>query len=176
MRKARVSKLLLLTDAERYEQLVAWNATQAAYPQEQCIHQLVEAQAAQRPDAVAVVCGAHQLTYGALNRRANQLAHHLRRLGVGPEVLVGVCLARSVDLLVGLLGILKAGGAYVPLDPAYPAARLAFMLADAQVPVLLTQAAVVPQLPPTSAQVLCLETLWAALGPNAPRTRAPACR
>jgi len=150
MRKARVSKLLLLTDAERHEQLVAWNATQTAYPHAQGLHELVEAQAAQRPDAVAGVGGAQHLTYGALNRRANQLAHHLRTLGVGPEVRVGLCLERSVELLVGLLGILKAGGAYVPLDPASPPARVAFMLGDAQVAVLLTQASVLPQLPASS--------------------------
>ena len=94
------------------------------------------------PDAIAVVFEAEQLTYGELNRRANQLAHHLRALGVGPEVLVAICLERSLETVIGLLGILKAGGAYVPLDPAYPQERLAFMLRDAQVPVLLTQRAV----------------------------------
>ena len=91
------------------------------------------------PDAIAVVFEAEQLTYGELNRRANQLAHHLRALGVGPEVVVAICLERSLEMVIGLLGILKAGGAYLPLDPAYPKERLAFMLKDAQVPVLLTR-------------------------------------
>ena len=100
---------------------------------------MFEAQVAQTPDAVAVVCADAHLTYRELNRRANQVAHHLQTLGVGPEVLVGLCTERSLEMVVGLLGILKAGGAYVPLDPAYPQERLAFMLEDAQVSVLLTQ-------------------------------------
>src|SRR5262245_57301118 len=163
MRKARVSKLLLLTDAERHEQLVVWNATQVAYTPDQSLPQLVEAQAARQPDALALVCEAQHLTYGAMNRQANQLAHHLRHLGVGPDVLVGLCLERSVAMVVGLLGILKAGGAYVPLDPTYPAERLAFMMADAQVPILVTQASLAAALPPSVARRLCLDTDWAAI-------------
>ena len=104
-----------------------------------CIHQLFEAQVDRAPDGIAVAFEAEALTYGQLNRRANQLAHHLRALGVGPEVVVAVCLERSLAGVIGLLGILKAGGAFVPLDPAYPRERLAFMLRDARVPVLLTQ-------------------------------------
>src|SRR5499426_3257775 len=156
MRKARVSKLLLLTDAERHEQLVVWNATQVAYAPDQSLPQLVEAQAARQPDALALVCAAQHLTYGALHRRANQLAHHLRHLGVGPDVLVGLCVERSVAMVVGLLGILKAGGAYVPLDPTYPAERLAWMLTDTQAPVVVTQQRLVEALPASPAQVLCL--------------------
>ena len=137
----RLSDLPLLTAAERQQLLVEWNATQADYPRMPCIHQLFEAQVERTPDAVAVVFEDQQLTYRELNPRANQLAHHLRALGVGPEVLVGICMERSLEMVIGLLGILKAGGAYVPLDPAYPQERLAFMLEDAQAPVLLTQAA-----------------------------------
>ena len=115
------------------------------------------------PDAVAVVFAERALTYRELNTRANRLAHHLRALGVGPEVLVGLCVERSLELLVGLLGILKAGGAYVPLDPTYPPARLAFMLADAQVPVLVTQQQCVARLPAHGVQVVCLDDDWEGL-------------
>ncbi len=134
----RISALPLLTAAERQQLLVEWNATQAVYPHEHCLHTLFEAQAARAPDALAVVFEDQQLTYAALNARANRLAHHLRARGVGPEVGVGVCLERSVELVIALLAVLKAGGAYVPLDPAYPAERRQYMLADAQVALLLT--------------------------------------
>jgi amino acid adenylation domain-containing protein len=152
-----IGQLPLLTAAERQQQLVAWNTTGAEYPRERCVHQLVEAQAARTPDAVAVVGDDQQLTYVGLNARANQVAHRLIALGVGPEVRVGICLERSVDLLVGLLGILKAGGAYVPLDPSYPTARLAFMLADTAALVLVTQSALLAQLPPFAGPSLCLD-------------------
>ena len=155
-----LSELPLLTEAEWRQVVVEWNATEAEYPKERCIHQLFEAQVERTPEAVAVVFEEHGLSYRALNRRANQLAHHLQALGVGPEVLVGVCLERSVEMVVGLLSILKAGGAYVPLDPAYPPERLAFMLEDAQVPVLLTQEGLVPTLLSIPAQVLCLDRDW----------------
>src|SRR5262249_3449245 len=157
-----IAALPLLTHAERYQLLVAWNGTQIAYPHDQCLHELVEAQAAHRPAALALVCEVQHLTYGALNRRANKLAHHLRRLGVGPDGLVGLCVERSGEMLVGLLGILKAGGAYVPRAPTYPAERLAFMLADAQVPILVTQASLATALP-SAARRLCLDTDWAAI-------------
>ena len=153
----RIGELPLLTEAERHQLLVAWNETAADYPRAGCIHQLFEAQVARTPDAVAVMCDDRQLTYAALNARANQVAHHLQALGVGPEVLVGLCLERSLDLVVGLLGILKAGGAYVPLDPSYPAARVAFMLSDTQAPVLVTQQTLLTQLPPFDGHVLCLD-------------------
>src|SRR2546421_2757870 len=130
----RVADVSLLTETER-ALLERWNATERTYPQERCVHELFEQQAANQPDAIALVQGEAQLSYGELDRRANQLAHSLRQLGVGPEVLVGLCMERSLEMVVGLLGILKAGGAYVPLDPAYPPARLAFMLQDAQVAV-----------------------------------------
>ncbi|HEX6288305.1 MAG TPA: condensation domain-containing protein, partial [Herpetosiphonaceae bacterium] len=136
-----ITALPLLTEAERHTLLVDWNATAADYPQS-CVHHLIEAQAQRTPDAVAVVFEDAHLTYAELNARANQLAHHLRSLGVGGcpqgEVRVGVCLHRSLDLLVALLGILKAGGCYVPLDPSYPAERIQFVLHDAQAAVLVT--------------------------------------
>ena len=113
--------------------LVEWNDTAADYPKDKCIHELFEEQVEKTPDAIAVEFDGQQLTYRELNSRANQLAHHLIGLGVGPEKLVGICVERSIEMVVGLLGILKAGGAYVPLDPAYPKERLEFMLEDAQV-------------------------------------------
>ncbi len=135
----RLSSLPLLTEAERRQLLVAWNATQSDYPRGLCVHELVEAQVERTPDAVAVVYEGQALTYRELNQRANQLAHHLQKLGAGPEVLVGICMEPSVEMAVGLLGVLKAGGAYVPIDPAHPPERLAFILADTCAPVLLTQ-------------------------------------
>jgi amino acid adenylation domain-containing protein len=135
----RLSRLELLGEAERVLVLEEWNRTDAEYPADRCIHQLVEAQAARTPGAVAVVCEGQALRYAELNARANRLAHYLRRRGVGPEVRVGICLERSLEMVVALLAVLKAGGAYVPLDPAYPAERLAFTLADSATSVLLTQ-------------------------------------
>ncbi len=135
----RISELSVLTDSERHQLLVEWNDTKGEYPRDKCIHRLFEDQVERSPDAIALANADQQLTYGALNRRANQLAHYLRKQGVGPEVLVGICMERSLDLIVGLLGILKAGGAYVPLEPDYPKERLAFMREDAEVSLLLTQ-------------------------------------
>ena len=140
------------------QQLIAWNATERDYPQDTCIPQLVAMQATATPDAVALVMGTHSLSYKELNQRANQLAHYLQALGVGPNVLVGLYVERSLDMVVGLLSILKAGGAYVPLDAAYPADRVAFMLADAQVPVLITQQDLVTHLSAPTAKVICLDT------------------
>ncbi|HYR09422.1 MAG TPA: amino acid adenylation domain-containing protein, partial [Longimicrobium sp.] len=134
-----IGSLDVLPEAERALVLEEWNRTEAEYPADRCIHELFEARAARTPDAVALVHEAESLTYAELNARANRLAHHLIRLGVGPEVRAGVCLERGVEMVTALLAVLKAGGAYVPLDPAYPAERLAFTLADAGVPVLLTQ-------------------------------------
>ncbi|HID99343.1 MAG TPA: amino acid adenylation domain-containing protein, partial [Thiotrichaceae bacterium] len=142
----------------QHQLLIEWNNTTAAYPDNQCVHQLFEAQVEKTPDAIAVVFENQELSYQALNTRANQLAHHLQTLGVGPEVLVGICVERSLDMIVGLLGTLKAGGAYVPLDPNYPQDRIAFMLADSQVLVLLTQNQLIAKLPAHQAQVICLDT------------------
>ena len=154
----RISDVQILTDRERKQMLVEWNDTSSGYPCDRCVHQLFAAQVEQTPASVAVVFGDHQLTYQALNSRANQLAHYLLRQGIGPDVLVGICVQRSLEMVVGLLGILKAGGAYVPLDPAYPAERLAFMLSDAQTPVLLTQQRLVDKLPVYAGEILCLDS------------------
>jgi amino acid adenylation domain-containing protein len=153
----RLSELSLLTKTERHQLLAEWNDTDADYPRDKCIHELFEAQAGRTPDAVAVVFEAKRLTYGELNRRANQVAHYLKSLGVGPETLVCICVERSPEMLVGLLGILKAGAGYVPLDPAYPKERLAFMLKDTHAPLLLTQEHLVKMLPISGAKVVCLD-------------------
>ncbi len=135
----RLSALPLLKDAERAQLLVEWNDTRADYPKDQCLHHFFEDQVQRAPEAVAVVFADQQLTYRELNQRADGLAAELRALGVGPDVRVALCVRRSLEMMVGLLGILKAGGCYVPLDPEYPKARLAFMLADSQAPVMVTQ-------------------------------------
>ncbi len=154
-----VQKLPLLTKAEQ-QQLLAWNDTATDYPHDKCIHQQFEAQVLKTPEATAVVFESQQLTYRELNRKANQLAHYLQTVGVKNEVLVGISIGRSLEMVIGLLGILKAGGAYLPLDISYPSARLAFMLEDAQVSVLLTQNSLVEKLPSHHAQVVCLDTDW----------------
>ncbi|MBD2360529.1 amino acid adenylation domain-containing protein [Anabaena minutissima FACHB-250] len=158
-----ISELNILSDRQRHQLLVEFNKTEADYPQDKCIHQLFEEQVARTPDSVAVVFDNQQLTYQQLNSRANQLAHHLQDLGVSPEVLVGICVERSLEMLIGMLGILKAGGAYVPLDPSYPQERLAFMLNDTQAPVLLTTQKLLTELPQTKAHVVCLDTDWEAI-------------
>jgi amino acid adenylation domain-containing protein len=161
--RQRLWELPLLTEAERQQLLVEWNDTKSDCPQDQCIHQLFEAQVECTPEAIAVVFAQEQLTYGELNRRANQLAHYLRARGVGPEVRVGLCLERSLEMVIGLLGILKAGGAYVPLDPAYPPERLAFLLADTRALVLLTQGQLRERLPATSSHIVCLDADWQSI-------------
>ncbi|BAY50183.1 amino acid adenylation (plasmid) [Scytonema sp. HK-05] len=158
-----VSQLPLLTTSQEHQLLVEWNNTQMNFPQDKCIHELFAQQAELTPDAVAVEYAGQKLTYRELNSRANQLAHYLQSLGVKPEVLVGICLERSLEMLVAMLGILKAGGAYVPLDPAYPQERLAHMLSDSQTAVLLTTAKLQSQLPPHSAKVVRLDTDWAVI-------------
>lgn len=155
-----LSDLPLLTKAERRQQVVKWNNIKTIYPQDLCIHQLFEAQVERTPDSIAIVFEDQSLTYRELNTRANQLAYHLRTLGVQLEVVVGVFMERSLEMVIGLLGILKAGGAYVPLDPAYPKERLVFMLDNTQVPVLLTLQVFVEKLPEHKAQVLCLDADW----------------
>ncbi|KFA88774.1 peptide synthetase [Archangium violaceum Cb vi76] len=152
-----LSRVSLLTAQERQQLLVDWNDTTAPFPAELCLHELVRQQAARTPEALAVVAGDVRLTYRELESRAHQLALHLRALGVGPEVRVGLCVERSADMVVGVLGILEAGGAYVPLDPAYPRERLGFLLEDARSPVIVTQSRLVDLLPPHSAHVLRLD-------------------
>ncbi|MBE9125473.1 MULTISPECIES: non-ribosomal peptide synthetase [unclassified Coleofasciculus] len=156
----KVSQFPILTEAEQHQLLVEWNNTQTDYPKDKSIHQLFEEQVDKTPDAVAVVLDNQKLTYQELNNRANQLAHYLQRMGVKTDVLVGICVERSLEMIVGLLAILKAGGAYVPLDPTYPSERLTYMLEDAQVRVLLTQHRLVEGLPTNDAKVLCLDTDW----------------
>jgi amino acid adenylation domain-containing protein/FkbH-like protein len=149
----------LLTETERHQILVEWNNTAKDYPHDLCLHQLIEAQVERTPEAVALILGTERITYRELNARANQLAHHLRGLGVGPELLVAICMERSVEMVIGLLAVLKAGGAYVPLDPSYPKDRLTFILEDARASVLLTQGRLMSELPPHQSRVLCLDTL-----------------
>src|SRR2546421_2162933 len=153
---ADIPLLPLLTESEQH-QLAAWSATHQSYPGTAFVPHLVAGQATATPDAVALVAGHQRLTYRELNQRANQLAHYLQTLGVRPNVLVGLCVERSLDLVVGLLGILKAGGTYVPLDPTYPAERLSFMLEDAQASVLVTRQGLASRLPSQQAQVICLD-------------------
>lgn len=158
-----VSELPLLSAAEREQVLKTFNATAAAYPKDQLIHELFEAQVRRTPTAVAVVYEEEQLTYEQLNARANQLAHYLRTQGIGADDRVGLCLERSVWMVVGLLGILKAGGAYVPLDPSYPPERLGFMLEDASPRLVLTQGSLHSSVPTTCAPVLSLDSEWACI-------------
>ncbi|QRN95172.1 non-ribosomal peptide synthase/polyketide synthase [Archangium violaceum] len=153
----RLNELSLLSSAERHQLLVEWNDTRTELPPEPLAHRLFEALAARTPEAIAISYEGAHLTYRELDRRSNQLAHHLRGLGVGPEVRVGLCVDRSLELVVGMLGVLKAGGAWVPLDPAYPQERLAFMLGEAGAPVLLTQRPLLDRLPPYSGHRLCLD-------------------
>ena len=158
--EALISELEILKPSDRQKLLVDFNNTECDYPQDKCIHHLFEEQAERTPDNIAVTFKNRQLTYAELNARANQLAHYLQNIEVKPEVLVGICVERSIELLIGILGILKAGGAYLPLDPAYPKERLSFMLSDAQVPVLLTQEKLMSGLPEYQGRVLCLDTDW----------------
>lgn len=182
--EATISELEILSDRHLHKLLVDFNQTQADYPQDKCIHHLFEEQAERTPNNIAVTFSDKKLTYHELNARANQMAHYLQRLGVGKEVLVGICIERSLEMIVGILGILKAGGAYIPLDPNYPSERLAFILEDTKIPVLLTQQRLLEKapllkgshyvagVPPVvasgvdwgdhlhNAQTICLDTAW----------------
>ncbi|WP_437581584.1 amino acid adenylation domain-containing protein [Sorangium sp. So ce887] len=151
-----VSELPILTEEER-RTLLAWNRGEVFDPPRDRLHERVEAHARRSPSAVAVVFEGQRLTYAELDRRSNQIAHLLRESGAGPEVPIGVCLERSLEMIVALLGILKSGGAYVPLDPSYPADRLAFLLEDAGVPVILTEERFASRLRSGSARVVCLD-------------------
>ncbi|MHC5738122.1 amino acid adenylation domain-containing protein [Nostoc sp.] len=156
----RIAQLPLLSESELYNLLVQWNNTQLDYPQDKSIYQLFQSVAEQNPDAIALVLGDKKLSYKELNIRSNQLAHYLKKLGVKTEVLVGLCVERSFDMVIGMLGILKAGGAYVPLDPSYPSERLNFMLEDAQVSVLLTHERWLERLKNSNSQIICLDKDW----------------
>jgi len=154
----RLSQLPILSPEEKQLLLVTWNQTDTDYPRSASIHELFAAQVKAFPDNIAVEFGTQSLTYRQLNERSNQLAHRLRTLGAGPDALVGICAERSVDMIVGFLGTLKSGGAYVPLDPSYPRERLAFMIEDAKVGVLLTQQKLCSQFAEIAARVVCLDT------------------
>ncbi|MEG3902161.1 amino acid adenylation domain-containing protein [Microcoleus sp. B4-C5] len=157
---ARLSDLPLLAETERQQLLFEWNNTEIKYSQNECVHRLFEAQAAKTPDAVAVRFECQSLTYQELNNRANQLAHYLHSFGVKPDAIVGVYMERSLDAIVGILGVLKAGGAYLPLDPHYSKERLNFMLEDAGVRVLLTQAKLATDLLVPNISAICLDAEW----------------
>ncbi len=156
----RLAELPLLSLAEQRQILFDWNATARDYPQHRFIHQLFETQAEKTPDAVALVFKTQALSYAELNSKANRLAHYLRAHGVGPDVLVGICVERSLEMVIGLMAILKAGGAYVPLDPGYPQDRLDFMLHDLDAPIVLSQASCKTKLAAAAAAVLCLDSDW----------------
>jgi len=169
-----ISALPLLDEAGRGQSVIDWNATRAEYARNSCVHHLFEAQARATPDAVAVAFESQQLTYAELNQRADQLAGYLRELGVKPGVVVGVFVERSLDMIVALLGVMKSGGAYLPMDPTYPVERISFVLADANVPVLLTQEKLVQNLTTGGIRFVCLDTSWEEIkreSTGAPPTR-----
>jgi amino acid adenylation domain-containing protein len=159
----RIATIPLLTNAER-RQLADWNNTEVEVPRDTCVQELFEAQVERAPHAVAVEFEGKRLTYAELNERANQIAHHLREIGVGPDDLVGVCMERSLEMVTALYGVLKAGGAYVPIDPEYPAERIAFMLEDSRAPVLLTQRLLAERLPRHDSKLICIDTDWDQIG------------
>jgi amino acid adenylation domain-containing protein len=160
---AKVSELPLLTADERQKILTDWNATQAGFPNESCLHELISRQAKRTPERVAVVSGEQHLTYGELDRRSNQLARYLQTRGVGSEVLVGMMVSRTTNLLVAILGVLKAGGAYVPLDPIYPKDRIATILDDTKSPILLTDEILAETLPESAAERIYVDRDWASI-------------
>ena len=159
----RIGELPLLTEPEQQQVLVEWNPVENETETDGCLHELFEAQVERTPDAVAIVFESSQLTYRELNTRANKLGHYLRKLGVGPDVLVSLYMERSPDTVVAVLGILKAGGAYVPIDPQHPKDRLAFILEDSRSSVLLTQLSLFANVPKTAARVVCFDRDWDAI-------------
>jgi amino acid adenylation domain-containing protein len=166
--QSRLSQLPMLTEEERRQQLIEWNATARAYPDDRCIHELFEEQVRRRPDAVALVYEGSELTYAELNRRANRLAHQLIERGVGPEARVGLCMERSAQMVIGMLGILKAGGCYVPLDPDYPLKRIEYLLEDARIGIVVTEASVATSVSHPGRDLLLLNDAD-ALEPSASR-------
>jgi amino acid adenylation domain-containing protein len=159
----QIRELPLLTEAERHRLLLEWNDTHAPLPSEQCLHQLIEAQVERAPEAIAMMHGDQRLSYEELNRRANRLAHYLRAQGVGPDQLVGVCLERSAEMVVALLGILKAGGAYLPLDPSHPAERVVSILNDARVGIVVTQQHFAERFCSVGTRIVCTDTEASAI-------------
>ena len=161
--RQQLSRISLMTEAEQQQLVVDWNQTAVEFPSQDCVHHLFEAQVAETPDATALLFQGQTLSYGELNRKANQLARHLRAAGVGPEVLVGIMMQRSIDMVVGMLAVLKAGGAYLPLDPEYPTDRLAFMVEDSAAQVLLTQKQLLQVLPEQRPATICIDDDWPAI-------------
>jgi amino acid adenylation domain-containing protein len=157
----RIGEVSLLNTSERRQILEEWNHTQRAYPQDKCLHELFEEQVERTPEAIAIDFEGERLTYEQLNARANQLARHLTQLGIGGETMVGVCMERSLEMVVALFGILKSGGAYLPLDPTYPQARLQHILGETRVRVVLSQQHLLAGLPANQHDVICLDTQWA---------------
>lgn len=172
----RIGELSLLSEEERRQLLLNWNAPQEEYVAGICVHQLFEHVVEHAPNAIAIVYEHAQLTYEALNEKANQLAHSLRRRGVGPEATVGICVGRSPDMIIGLLATLKAGGAFVPLDPSYPRERLAFMIRDSGIGFVLTHQPLLPRLPAESGQAICLDTEWEAVSQESATNLSNAAR
>ncbi len=168
----RILDIPIIAEAEKRQLLVEWNRTAAAFPADQSLRTLIAQQTQRTPDSIAVRFGEVQLTYRELEQRTNQLAGTLRSHGIGPDAIVGICIERSLEMVIAVLAVLKAGGAYLPLDPAYPADRLAFMIRDANPPVLLTQERLVASLPPHGAKVICLDRDWADIATAS--THAPA--
>ncbi|GEM_PF-849118 len=158
-----ISHLPLLTETEKEQVLINWNNTKVDYPDHKCIQQIFEEQVKQNPEQIADIFEDQTLTYQQLNEKANQLAHYLRKLGVKPEVLVGVCVERSPEMIIGLLGILKAGGAYVPLDPTYPQERLDYMISNAQLSILISQNHLKIKLEHTQTQIISIDTEWSII-------------
>jgi amino acid adenylation domain-containing protein len=173
--ETQISGLQILSQAERRKLVLEWNSTAREYPSHSCLPGLFEAQAARCPEAIAVVFGDSKLTYGRLNKHANQVAAHLRKLGAGPDSLVGICVDRSLEMVIGLLGILKSGAAYVPLDPAYPAERQAFMLEDSRMPILVTKANLLERLPLRPPRTLCLDCDWGQIRLQSEQNAPLAC-
>src|SRR6266508_629808 len=159
-----ISELSLLSDEEREQIVVEWNQTGKPYPQDRCVHELFREQAERNPERIALTCEERWVSYRELNRRANQLARYLQGLGVGPEVAVGICLERSVEMAVALLGVFKAGGAYLPLDPESPLERLGYMLEEAGVGVALTERRLEKRLPSFWGQTVSMDAEWERIG------------
>jgi len=157
--KSRIYDLAMLAADEKRQLLEDWNQTEQPYPAAGTLHELFQTRAKERPDAEALICEGEALTYAQLDRRANQLAHRLRELGAGPGILVALGTERSLDMVVGVMGILKAGAAYVPLDPAYPEERIAYMLEDSGAPILVTQSALLDDMPTDGIEVVCIDQM-----------------
>ena len=157
----RLAGLSLLTEVERHQLLIEWNATEVDYPRDTCLHQLFETQVRRTPDAVAAVFQNEQITYRKLNQRVNQLANYLIKFGVKPDTIIGIStVERSLDMLVGLLGILKAGAAYVPMDPSFPPDRLSYMMEDANISILVTQEHLQDVFPQSDKKIICIDKDW----------------